>query len=398
MKKEKTPSPPPLEAIENPVAEYYVEGADWRVDRWELLSAEIPELKREELVDFHTFTRDNVSPRSWMVVRRLFGFSPFIIPTAGNPDDYRALTRGELAAKLEISINELEAELEAVRLAWRRRKHLNDVALAGTKPNIPAQPNALPMATEAEDDEYLVRFSISPTIFDLPIRKPEENRLEKAWFVKRVREWEPLLTKSTMTEQLAKDTLNNELRLRREQDMLWSIDREPACGVAKTQARERRKGIIADRIKELQELHAAQLDAIQEHAPWFNVAEAQISATGAIAQLIQGMLDWEARGDSQLIDGVFTSNELQVLLRTNKQMDEPRYRWGWTMYVNESKQWLWDPKAKGWMRERDLARFDNGFKEGVKKFNETSEERVVDLEADGPEGEYEDLKIPEKVA
>lgn len=390
--KPQPPVPPDLDV--SPVAEFYQtrEGVDWRVDKWDFLKAEIPELERGELCDFHNLVRDS-SPRAWVIIRRLFGFIPKYVPISGNPDDYRVLPKRELAVALQITDNELNAELEAIRLAWRRRKKLEQTAIEGA-----AKPITLPCVTEPshtdeENDELLIRFSFDPEMFDLPTRDKHTNAVEKLWFCKRLREWEPLLTKSTMTEQLASDTLSNELRLRREKAALWAIDREPAAGIARERAKAERKKKAADRIKELQDAHREQLEAIREHAPWFNVSDAQISATGAIAQLIKGFHDWEARSDSRLLDGVFNSLELQVLVRTAKQIEEPRYRWGWVMYVNDSKQWLWDPNAKSMLRERDLARFDAGFKEGVKKFNETSDDHVVDLESDGSDGTYEDLVI-----
>lgn len=387
---------PQPEPTDSPIAEYIslAENARWRVDQWELLAAEIPELKRSELPEFHQLVRRTLSNRSWLIVRRLFGFCPLDVPLDANPEDYRSLNRKEMAELLGINEKDVTSEIEVIRLAWRRNRRELEIATEASKPNIPAtRSDKERIFTVDENNELLIRFSINPEIFDLN-RTKQANELEKAWFCKRLREWEPLFTKSTMTEQLAKDTLNNELRLRREQETLWQIDRDFGTSSAKKKPTlNRLKNQIADRIKELQNVHAAQLDAITEHAPWFNVAEAQISATGAIAQLIQGFQEWEARKDSRIIDGVFTSSELQVLMRTSKQMDEPRYRWGWVMFVNESKRWLWDPSAKSFMREADLARFDNGFKEGVKKYNEANECPIVDLESDGPEGQYPDLKL-----
>lgn len=388
----------PLDPLEHPVVEWFsvYDNLEWRVDRFDILVSEIPELRREDLKDFHVWVREKMGPRSWMIVRRLFAFMPKILPVTGNPDDYRIWGKNELAIRLQIDPKQLLSELEAVRLGWRRRMKIDEDT---ARPNLPASAPVEERTrkfTETDNDELLIRFSISPNIFVLPTRHKDDNRLEKAWFCKRIREWEPLLTKSTMTEQLAKDTLFNELRLRREQDALWALDLENSVGIAARKRREGQKNAIAGRIAELQKCHASQLEDITIHAPWFNVSEAQISATGAIGQLVQGIQEWEAHGDNKIIDGVFSSPELQVMIRTNRQMPEPRYRWGWVMYVNESKKWLWDPQAKSTMSEKDLARFDNGFKAGVKLFNETSDDRVVDLESDGPDGKYEDLKLLQK--
>ncbi len=392
----KRPEPP--DPIQQPVVDFLNDrNMNWRCGRWELLVGDFPELTEEDVPEFWKKLGENA--RWKIILRRIYGFAPTEFGIKGSdPEDFRPWTRDELAAHFAITRINLDSEIDSMRQTWRRVLRLKQAAIQSTKSgrgNQQVTEGKIEKIDEDDLDEYLVRFGVDPIILHLPQRSAQDNLVEKAWFVKRLKEWEPLLTKSTMTERLALDTIHNELRLRREQSMLWRLDREiNAAKVTQLPGLTKSKQDASDRVKELQQLHADQLNQINEHAPWFNVTEGQISATGAVSQIVQGMQEYYAKGDTKLLDTVFTGTELQVLMRTSRQIDEPRYRLGWVFYVNESRNWIWDQKAKPWMTNRDLAKWDNAFKETVKKFNEFSDEKVVDLEEDGPAGEYADLYAP----
>jgi len=138
------------------------------------------------------------------------------------------------------------------------------------------------------------------------------------------------------------------------------------------------------------------MEMLNEIAPWFNVSGRQISASGAIGELIKGIQNYKARSDTALLDGIFTALEIKVLLRTSIQDQEPQYRAGWVTYLNASKSWLWDPNARSQFKHQDLARLDNAWKEAVRLHNEKLGIELTDLEAEGQKGEYETLVEPTK--
>ncbi|MBI4663597.1 MAG: hypothetical protein HY735_32755 [Verrucomicrobia bacterium] len=361
----------------------------WRVEQWELFAGEFSAVRKEDLSVFHEMLSH--SPRARMIVRRLFGFRPLRLPLNGNQDDYRTWSRFELCDNLGITEKELAAELEAVRTFWQQH-------LSPKQPETPPPPAAPDgqMTLVETDDEVLKKYGFNPSVFDLPHRASEENKVEKQWFANRVREWKKLFDQS-MTARLATQALFNEMRLRREENALWELDKQPVPeSLEKRNLLEKNKAAIENRITELEESYQEQLKNIEDIAPWFNATGKQISITGAIGELIKGVQEYRAKKDTRILDGVFTALELQVLLLQSQQVPEPMYRFGWVTYINSTKGFLWDQSFESAFRPADLAKLDAGFKAGVQRFSEERGDVLPDLERDGPDGEYKELYSPEE--
>jgi hypothetical protein len=374
-------------------------GLKWRVDRWELFRGEFPGIEAETLPLFHQMVSQ--ASRAWLICRRLFGIMPVVLPLNGNPDDFRTWSRSELCENLGIEEGELRAELEAVRsgiansqspMADSRSRIANGTGSAG------ASPYPAGVATLETDDEVLKRAGFTRALFDCRVRRPgeggvtqtekrsvEEGLAEQKWFCQRLREWDRLL-RNSVAQRVALQALQNELRLKRAEADLTFLT------MGTKEFRELRNDIEA-----LEVAYQNQLQKLDELCPWFNTTSKQLSMTGAVSELVQAVMEYRARGDTRLVDGVFNAYEIQVLLRTSLQFKDPKYRLGWVTYINMSRQFLWDPEAKLAFKGADLAKLDAGFREGVRRFQEETGEFVPDLEKDGEQGEYEDLYVPEVV-
>jgi hypothetical protein len=388
----------------------------WRVEKWDLLRAEFPQLDEARLPEFHAFLAQFARP--WLIVRRLFGITPVARSLEGDPDDHRPWSRAEICAQLNIPGDaELAQELEAARAGWAGRwTEDGGRKTVGNRETHETRETELVPET---DEELLRRYGFSLTMFELPSRTKEENETERAWFASRLRQWEPLLARSPMTKTVAQQALNNELRIARDQAAFWAIDREedphpgplpsdgrgsaltPTLsrrtgeGGAQKLEREKRRELLSKRIKDLETKYQEQLTQIAELAPWFNVTGEQIDQERAIADFVRLCQEYDADPVHLKVDGVFTAPEIQKLLQTSKQLPEPRYRIGFVWYVNESHRWLHDPGARSMFLNKHLAIFEAGFKRGVREFIEQTGEHVPDLERDGAAGEYEELYIPE---
>lgn len=378
-------------------ADGLTKGAVWRIENWELFQAEFPTVESARLAAFHAMVERNV--RSWTIVRRLFGFTPLSVPLDGNPDDYRVWSRYELCQQLGIGEKELNAELEAVREAWGRvlvqspksevQGQRRDPRDAGaTRDGVGGAPGVL----LEEDDAVLKSVGVPTNIFELPNRPKEDNQFEKAWFVQRVREYRKLFDKP-MTARLALQALFNEMRLRREELVLWQLDLEEPENDTKRVSLQRTKDQIRERIKELEQAYQGLLERIEEHAPWFNATGRQINVTGAVGEMIKGIQEFKAAGENKILDGINTALEIQVLCRQDHLSLDPQYRAGWVTYVNSTRAFLMDPNFKPMFRESDIAKMDAGWKGAVRALAEEGSVPVPDLEKDGPEGEYEDLHL-----
>lgn len=360
--------------------EYHAVDQAWRVSRWEVMTAELG-VTAEQLTDFHTWA--SKFPRAWTLVRRLFGVMPVSVPLGGDPDDYRVWSPNELASAFGLDGRAFQAELEAVRSGWAA------VILRNTTPAPPATAPAKPQADLlVTDEEFLREFGFPEALFETG--EIHERQADRAWFCLRARDWERLL-RDRNASRLAVQVLIKDLRLRRANIQLCRLEAKALGEVDQERKRGTQVRDLNATIRDLETSYQEQLQALQELAPWFNVTGRQVTVTGAIGELIAAVQEYEARGDSRLMDGIFTALEIQVLMRSSQQVPEPQYRAGWVTYVNESRQFLWDPNARSQFKQTDLARLDHAWKVAAQKFNEESGTPLPDLESDGPEGEYAEL-------
>lgn len=360
----------------------------WRVGQWELLQAEFPRITEELLPWFHAELVKH--KRSWVLVRRLFGIGPVMVDT-DDPDENRTWSRAELCDKLGIDARQMQAELEHVRSMVSLPAGETDRPVAGPKFENKAQPNLLIQET---DDELLRRYGYVDRLFEVMIKRPtkdaeprsaEENKAERDWFAARVRQFRKVLD-APLTGRLADQALRNELRIRRAEEEL-SLH---------TLGTKEYREFLQDKEK-IEQSYRNQLAEIDKMAPWFNASEKQASVKETVSELIRAVQEYQGRGDTKLLDGIYTAYELQVCVRTSKQHPFPLYRPGLVAAINESRKFLWDPNGASQLRPLDLMRLDRGFQEAVVRLNEETIAHVPDLEREGPEGEFEDIPVKDEV-
>lgn len=378
------------------------EGKPWRIEKWEALAAEFPGLTRERVAEWDLCM--SRSQRRHTIMRRLFGVGPVIIPLSSDPDDFRAMSAGDLCEFLCIQRPALEAELEEARRQWKiyttqdaalgqvngapkagdpDAELIEDGAMAASAPEPKGtRPAAATPEIAHGDDETLRMAGFSPEAMF------RQDTSGKARFVDRVREWGPIL-RDRMTATTARSALLNELRVWRLEQCL--MEEDPAARDKESRKRYRE---LADELDSVNRAYQGQLQIIEQQAPWFNVTGQTLSFKNAISELVQGLQEYHASGNSQKIDGIFTATEIQVLLRTSVQNPEPTYRLGWVTHVNASREWLYRQEARRQFKAADLAKLDAGFKAAVRAYVEDSGTHMPDLEREGQDGEYDDIYLP----
>jgi hypothetical protein len=230
----------------------------WRVECWELLAAELELDSSERPLDagggsqresLHQGQASQVMvlvhealrrfTRQWLIVRRLFGVMPVMVPLKSDPDDFRVWPRAELGEKLAISKEELQQELLAARaIVQRAAGRGEEKAVAGPQwepgngvrstLSLSAPGAQAKLAVPQTDEEYLLSLGYARRMFEIQVRgrlpgsgdvpRPkEENDAEMKWFAGRVRQFEKPL-KDKLVSRLADQVLRNELRLKRVED------------------------------------------------------------------------------------------------------------------------------------------------------------------------------------
>lgn len=410
----------------------------WRVERFEPLAAELAGLVPEVLPTLHELFSHPSNARPWMILRRLYGILPVLIPLDGNADDFRVWSRAELAHDLGIDEKKLAAELDAIRLAWQRvAPRAGAVSIVRTDPLVTKgsvltidtgaagkagrkkRPEAAGDQAEAplkpipggldsaavrgaglveEDDALLRRFGFPPAMFQKAGREMATNLAEKAWFAGQVRAWERLLA-DARTQGPARQALQNEWRARRAEEESWELEAmAPPLNPDDRSTHEKNRQALGKRIAELQKEHRASLQQLQELAPGFGVSARELAATGAIGEVIKGIQDYEARGDMALLDGIYSQYGIKALLRTSVQSPVPGYRAGKVAYLLQCREWLWewaDPEAKDNPRRgtllshAEIKAIDHAWQEAVREYKEKHGLHVPDLRLNGSQGEYE---------
>jgi hypothetical protein len=388
-------APAPATApAEIPVLLEYQPGSStgaWRVERFDALAAEfnfadplhpVPQ-HAESLADRMRWFHDLISmyARQWLIVRRLFGVAPVIPSAASVPDDLRVWSRAELCENLGLANDELQAELDAVRAVWDGQRRQD------AEPE--TAPSDLPAARTELDfgDNVLAEFDFSEDIFEAEewdraanenkggykTRKQDSNRSERAWFLKRVKEWRKILSEP-MASALARNALLNELHLRR-----LNFD------MARFSPSTPRFKELSGAKQALEETYQSQLQQLDEICPWSAAVGGKLSFRGVVSEMVDAWFAWKANGQRALIDRIYTAAEIEIMIRASAQMPEPRYRLGQNLFIIEAMHGLHDPNYASQLKPRTLKLMDETFKRTITTIREERGEALVDLEKDGDE-------------
>jgi hypothetical protein len=344
------------------LVEFVREGVKWRCARFDLLAAEF-EMTPADLPLFVDAAQ--VTERGWLIARRLFGIQPMVPPLGTPLEDLRPWSRVELQETLGLTRNQLNAELGAVRGAWRAVRPAKETPA-------PEAPAAKPGSLFSEDDllekhGLVLKFGSSA---------------ERTWFCQRVQDYEKVLAEKFATV-LARNALLTELRIYQ----LDSLLNDPEKGKTGDKAWHENLKVRQTLAEQYQKL----LDQIKTLCPWAGAIAGKYAFAGAIADITKGIQAYKARGDTALIDGMCTLTEVFVDCRMSVQAAEPAYRADIRVLVAEAKAHLWDYKWQSQIPLPALRHVQAGWKQAFMAAAEADGKKLPDLSAEGPDAEHDDL-------
>lgn len=346
------------------------DGTPWRIEDPSGLYAQYPDLEEGHIPEW--VDRLQADPRIWQIFRRLFGFSPTILPPGAEIDDYMPQSRARIMADLGLKPEQLRVELEAAGLRMPgRAKAMESREEVVSDPPVSPRPT-----TEIGGGDLLKLYQFPEAIF-------VRDAKHEDWFHGRIREWEPLL-KDKVVSVPARSALLLELRILRLQEGLATEDPTDTSVGNRKRYRD-----LQDDLAAATRAHEALLNRIEESAPWFNVTGQSMDFRAAVSTLVDGIREYRSMGDTALVDGVFTLTEVRVLLRTSVQRTSPQYRLGWVTHVNSAREGLFDPRWRASIPKTILGKLDRGFQAAVKQASDDAGEILPDLTQE--DGEYESL-------
>lgn len=378
-----------------------LDGELWRVNRFDLLVADIDE--RMRVIDLPKFQMAiSLSMRSWSIVRKLYGIYPMIPRRDERAEDYRTFERRELCEAMGITSSNLSEELEKVRGIWMA---------AVASPNLKVEQESTSKShiannkTELQfsDDELLEKYGMQGMV----------TTEETGWMAEKVRQKKQMLD-NPMAGELARSSVLNELELRRIENrrmrtskQLEEADR-PREGSAQSDeelsrvlmnkaALQKEYERLDKRQTELMDTYLGQLKELDKIFPWMAKAKGGADMKGVFSDLIAAHRDWYNKKDNQLADGIYTATEIEVLIRASQQAPEPQYRAGQVMYLNAARAHLFDGGWRNQFALLTLKKMDAGWRAAAIEAGQLSGEQLTDLLSDDPvKGEYPALhRAPE---
>jgi hypothetical protein len=388
--KKRKPSPAPVTAPAGPPAnlEYTPLGATekWLVEIFGALATEF-EFQAQEGWPAQMARFQEVAQRyerGWSIVRKLYGIGPVILPAAANPDEFRLHSRAEVCSTHGVDPAQLQTELDAIRGLWRAARHLQEPG-AREGSDASALPPPPPSGEIQFESDILEEFGFPDKLFEVKWQEPtrdgtvtrhrdrEENRRERDWFARRVRELAVMLRESR-SAPIARSALLNELHLRR-----YEIE---SAGLPP--GNDRHNDLIAEQRK-IEKTLAEQLESLDELFPEFGGTAKKVGFKGCLHDVIKGYMDYHQRQDARLIDRVRTAAEIEVELRQSLQDPNVRYRLGQTVFVVEAIAGLWDPEWKSQLKQGALKKIDAAGKAAIDAVRLGLNEPLLDLEQPGSE-------------
>ncbi len=391
-----------------------VSGGAWVCHRPEGLLADF-EVGEEQIKNFHAIVE--AYERPWRFARLFYGIQPMIPPENYPLEFLEVFTAEQVAAHLGIKRSAVAEEIAAIQGIWRSvlsRKH--------DRAEEAARAEAGKRAAEAEvfGDEDQGALPLGKT--DL-LEKYGFGRLkfhsteEQSWFLSRVEDLRKALD-DTMARDLARRVLQNDLMRRRYADLLTALTEEMLLG-----------GVDRPLLRAFQELddtYIKLLKELDEIAPWKGLVGGKVTLRGSLSDLIRAMQFARGRQDfrmtkalaevgeievvadrgveellgrrllspaGELVDGVFTADEIEALMRTCVEAPSPQYEPGVVLMINEAKARLWDPDFRPAMSPEVLGRLRRAWMAAEAEARKESGAPEISLLGDGPEDEYPDLAL-----
>lgn len=387
--------------------EYERDNIPHQVEAWEELAGYF-KLQAHEMPVFDTWLSSDEEAGTADMVRMLYGIRP--IHAAGRDERYaRVWALDEVAAEMNTNGEQVRLMLSMIRDGWHKEKLHRPIAKPEPEPQPPRQPKrrerekaASPEPTPApagwkpaspvseQDIETLRNFGFGPDIFDLYGRSEATRSAEIAWFVARLAELKRVF-EEPMAKTLARQAILNELSMRRIDDEMTKL---PPAHQKFWELQETKRKIEATYLTQWQQLEAS--------CPFIKSMQTKAAFAGVVSELFDAYKSYRADGSNELVDGLFTAMEIQILLRASQQDPNVRYRPELSIAWNESKRCLWDPRFRSQFEDPKkpgtypyFAILSTGFHGAVAAFMEKTGLKLPDLESDGPDGEFPKLFIPE---
>lgn len=332
---------------------------------------------------------------AWNIAKRLTGIRPLIAPPGQHWTRQMSEEKVALVFRLK-DVNELRYVVSLLQSVWTKR--MKDIA-DGVLP--PKEEAPKPAAAEkvltpsvnfatskqqcttqtdgrltSEQMRLLHAASFTPAIFDCELAG-HDVAAEAEWFCGRIDEIRKAF-EEPRAKGVAQMALLNELKLRRINARLLTLD--PS---------KKAYGDLHDIATKLESTYGEQWAQLEELCPQAITSRKEtIRIFSDLVRLWEGV----SKDPNRLPrDGIFTDDEIQVLLRTSVQQPECQYRLGWVLACNEARLGLTDPKWKRRMNKTQCKLLDSSFAYAVRRLEEKYGVGRPDLESDGPDGEYPDI-------
>lgn len=363
---------------------YEYRGDLWQVAKVDLFAAEFGAVPAPEvtLPVWHAALCAN--PRAWAICRRLYGWQPVIPPVGSRPEELASASAEETAREFGINRAELRSELEAAR----------GVVAAATSAALATPEPTWNSRREAEDQAGW--FATAQGKLDLSVDGLFErygmvvprNAADRQWLAERVVEWRKLLEQA-QTRPLAEAALSTMMQVRRLQR---DLDDPP---MAENADKAKSHYLSTLRVKTEQEEHLQELLAqVDKVAPWFGAVAGKVNIVGVMGEFVRARMEYYARGDRALADGIFTLTEIELECRTSVEKPQPQYRAGVVAFLNQAKANLWNPNwAPSTDQTRVLRRLDRAFAAAIVEANAADGVRAPELKSLDPAEEYEPLRL-----
>lgn len=354
------------------------DGERWRIDAGrELLNAFAitgrDEEMESEVVRWHEALSAQVE--LWKIVCRMYAVNPMF--GVEDPDEMQPWKMEDIAKKFDLTVAEVEAGFGEAKAFWRRWQKAKAVPLAVELPDV---------ASEEEMDEAQIQKLLLANGF-----VGKKNPAERRFMAMRVKELEQVLendTQRSMARALIEQEANLFFLIQPKLDSLNErINADTTVGGTKE---------LEDRLGKLLGLRNNALGQIESTMKAIGITEAQTSSMrvksrfrDCLAVLIQAVAEYEAKGERELLDGVFTAAEVEVL--TQEFTSRPfQYRPDVVMVVPDCIEGLFNPDFEvPKIKRRSHRRLVAGFRQGLALARDEAGEAVGELDPESLEDRTE---------
>lgn len=327
--------------------------------------------------------------RNWplQVIRMLCGLNPATKPANFDADYSHVWTLADTAKRFSKTEQEITSTIEALEMDWC--DFLKDNPVEPDRDTVEPEPEVRPALppSEVSDAEFAeccetaAQFGFHRDMIDLMHRSSNANRLEARWLASRVKELEKVFLDPN-AKSVVRQAVINEMFIRRIDDAM-----------AQTPILDKAFWAYQESKQAMEQIYARQWDQLREICPEIRAKEAKLNFAGVFSEIIEAVRKYRAEGNNEIVDGMFTALEIQVLMRSSQQAEgRVQYRPDIVACVNEARRALWDPKFSSRLDPRTLSLFAAGFHRGVAEFTLATGLALPDLESKA--GEYPMLFVP----